>query len=112
MTGRLKDIINRGGEKFSAQDIELAILEHPDVAEVAVLGLPDERFGERVGAFIRLAPGATWTGPEPLIDHLDAAGLAKQKWPVVWHVLPDGLPRTPSGKVKKNELSHHEGLDS
>lgn len=112
MTGRLKDIINRGGEKFSAQDIELAILGHPDVAEVAVVGLPDERFGECVGAFIRLAPGATWTGPEPFINHLDAAGLAKQKWPVVWHVLPDGLPRTPSGKVKKNELSHHnEGLE-
>jgi acyl-CoA synthetase len=111
MTGRLKDIINRGGEKFSAQDIELAILTHPDIAEVAVLGLPDARFGECVGAFVCLSPGAVWSGPQKLIDHLDAAGLAKQKWPVVWHVLADGLPRTPSGKIKKNELSQYEGLD-
>ena len=79
-------------------------------AEVAVLGLPDERFGECVGAFVRLSPGAVWTGPQKLIDHLDSAGLAKQKWPVVWHVLADGLPRTPSGKIKKNELSRYEGL--
>jgi acyl-CoA synthetase (AMP-forming)/AMP-acid ligase II len=113
MTGRLKDIINRGGEKFSAQDIELAILRHPDVAEAAVLGLPDERFGECVGAFVYLTPGSTWTGPEPILEHLDAVGLAKQKWPVVWHIFPDGLPRTASGKVKKNELSdYHERLDS
>jgi acyl-CoA synthetase (AMP-forming)/AMP-acid ligase II len=109
MTGRLKDIINRGGEKFSAQDIELAILEHPDIAEAAVLGLPDDRFGECVGAFVKLAPGANWAGPESVLAHLDSIGLAKQKLPVVWHVLPDGLPRTASGKVKKNELAeYHE----
>jgi acyl-CoA synthetase (AMP-forming)/AMP-acid ligase II len=114
MTGRLKDIINRGGEKFSAQEIELAILAHPDVAEVAVVGLPDERFGERVGAFLRLADGVGWTGPEPLLAHLDALGLAKQKLPVAWQVLPDGLPRTASGKVRKNELlrTASEGTDS
>lgn len=109
MTGRLKDIINRGGEKFSAQDIEMAILSHPDVTEAAALGLPDERFGECVGAFVRLAEGVAWNGPEPLLAHLNTVGLAKQKLPVIWHLVPEGLPRTPSGKVKKNELAqYHE----
>lgn len=112
MTGRLKDIINRGGEKFSAQDIEMAILSHPDVVEAAVLGLPDERFGECVGAFIRLSDEVAWSGPERLLAHLDAVGLAKQKLPVIWHVLPEGLPRTPSGKVKKNELAEYHERNS
>ncbi|MGP3533995.1 class I adenylate-forming enzyme family protein [Microbacterium sp. RD1] len=105
MTGRLKDIINRGGEKFSAQDIELALLAHPAIAEAAVLGLPDARFGECVGAFIRPAEGRDWQGPQDVLAFLDQSGLAKQKLPVVWHILPGGLPRTPSGKVKKNDLA-------
>ncbi|MTD12426.1 AMP-binding protein [Nakamurella sp. YIM 132087] len=104
MTGRLKDIINRGGEKFSAQEIELALVQHPDVLEVAVAGLPDERFGERVAAFLRLSDGVVWNGPQPLLDHLDALGFAKQKFPVTWRVLAEGLPRTASGKVRKNVL--------
>jgi acyl-CoA synthetase (AMP-forming)/AMP-acid ligase II len=101
--GRLKDIINRGGEKFSSQDIEAAIAACPGITDVAVVGAPHPRFGEVVAAFVRLNPGETWRGPESVLLHLDRAQLAKQKWPVLWHVLPE-FPRTPSGKVQKQAL--------
>ena len=67
MSGRIKDIINRSGEKFSALDIESAIGSHPDVSAVAVTAVPDERLGEAVGAWIVLAPGAAWDGPGRLV---------------------------------------------
>jgi acyl-CoA synthetase len=101
--GRLKDIINRGGEKFSSQDIEAAIAACPGITDVAVVGAPHPRFGEVVAAFVRLNPGETWRGPESVLLHLDRAQLAKQKWPVLWHVLPE-FPRTPSVKVQKQAL--------
>lgn len=103
MTGRLKDVINRGGEKFSAQDIEHAISSHPAVGAVAVAGLPDERWGERVAAFVVLRPGEAWPGRDALLGHLEAQRLARQKFPVVWRVLAE-LPMTMSGKVQKNRL--------
>ena len=74
MTGRSKDIINRGGEKFPAQDIEQALLSHPDVAAVAVTPVPDSRFGEAVGAWVVLQPGVTWDGP-PARLHEDLPSL-------------------------------------
>jgi acyl-CoA synthetase (AMP-forming)/AMP-acid ligase II len=101
--GRLKDIINRGGEKFSSQDIEAAIASHPDITDVAVVAAPDPRYGEVVAAFIRLQPSVAWAGPEKILDHLETAKLAKQKRPVHWHVLGE-FPRTPSGKVSKQAL--------
>jgi acyl-CoA synthetase (AMP-forming)/AMP-acid ligase II len=104
MSGRLKDIINRGGEKFSALDIESAIASHPDVAAVAVTAVPDERLGEAVGAWIVLAAGAEWQGPERIIEHLEAVRLARQKIPVQWTVVPS-LPTTASGKIQKNKLA-------
>jgi acyl-CoA synthetase len=103
MTGRLKDVVNRGGEKFSAQDIEHAISSHPAVRTVAVTGLPDERLGECVGAFVVLREGAEWPGRRALLDHLEAQRLARQKFPAVWRVV-DELPMTMSGKVQKNRL--------
>jgi acyl-CoA synthetase len=103
ITGRLKDIINRGGEKFSAIEIENAVATHPDVASAAVVGLPDDRLGEMVVVALTLRPGAIWSGHEVMLDHLETIGLAKKKRPVRWQVL-DELPATPSGKVKKNLL--------
>lgn len=103
VAGRLKDIINRGGEKFSTLDIETAITNFPDVEDAAVVGAPDKRFGEVVAAFIRLKPGAVWQGPDAICKHLEAVRLAKQKMPVQWHVV-DELPRTASGKVQKQKL--------
>jgi acyl-CoA synthetase (AMP-forming)/AMP-acid ligase II len=103
MTGRIKDIINRGGEKFSAQDIENAIADHPDIASAAVIGAPDERLGETVVAFVTLRTGAKWPGELALIEHLETKRLAKQKRPTAWRVL-DELPATLSGKTQKNLL--------
>jgi acyl-CoA synthetase (AMP-forming)/AMP-acid ligase II len=103
MTGRLKDIINRGGEKFSAQDIEYSIASHPAVGQVAVLGVPDARLGEAVAAFVVPRPGVAWPGERELLRHLEAQRLARQKLPVHWQLLPE-LPMTASGKVQKHRL--------
>jgi len=107
MTGRLKDIINRGGEKFSAQDIEQVVGSHPAIASVAVVGRPDERLGECVVAFVVLADGARWPGAAELTRHLEQAKLARQKFPVAWYVV-DRLPMTLSGKVQKHKLAAPE----
>jgi acyl-CoA synthetase (AMP-forming)/AMP-acid ligase II len=103
ITGRTRDIINRAGEKFSARDIEEQILTCPGIESAAVVGLPDERLGEIVGAFVTLAPGHTFAGPEAMARFLDEARLARQKIPTIWHVLPE-LPRTATGKVQKDVL--------
>jgi acyl-CoA synthetase (AMP-forming)/AMP-acid ligase II len=102
--GRIKDIIIRGGEKFSAAEIEIAIGSHPAIGAVAVVGVPHERLGEQVAAFVTVRAGAEWPGDAALLAHLEAQQLARQKLPTVWQVLPD-LPRTPTGKIRKRELS-------
>ncbi|GAA4546570.1 class I adenylate-forming enzyme family protein [Pseudonocardia xishanensis] len=101
--GRIKDIINRGGEKLPCKDIEEALTSFPGVARAAVLGVPEPRLGEQVCAFVVPAEGVPWTGPETVVVHLESVQLAKQKIPVEWHVL-DALPMTASGKVRKHEL--------
>ncbi len=103
LAGRIKDIINRGGEKFSAKDIEAAIMSHEVVAAAAVVGVPHERLGEAVCAFVTLRSGCEWVGEQTLIEHLHAMRLAKPKIPVEWHVL-DEIPMTASGKVQKHLL--------
>lgn len=103
ITDRVSDIIIRGGENISAQEVEDLLLGVPGVAEVAVVAAPDERFGERAVAVIRTADGARRPTLEDLQARLRAVGLAKQKWPEsVSHVTD--LPRTPSGKVQKFRL--------
>jgi acyl-CoA synthetase len=103
ITGRLKDVINRGGEKFSARDIEDLLITHPAVRHAAVVPGPDARFGEVPVAFVVL-DGAGQASAGELDGHLRAMGLARQKTPVAWHFV-DSLPMTPSGKVKKFELA-------
>jgi acyl-CoA synthetase len=102
ITGRLKDVINRGGEKFSARDIEDLLAAHPAVRQAAVVAGVDARFGEVPVAFVVLGDNENASSGE-LAEFLHTAGLARQKTPVVWHVV-DALPMTPSGKVKKFEL--------
>ncbi|MCW2887266.1 MAG: cyclohexanecarboxylate-CoA ligase [Streptosporangiaceae bacterium] len=102
VTGRLKDIVNRGGEKFSARDIEDLLLTHPAVRQAAVVPGTDSRFGEVPVAFVVL-DGTKQASVEELTGHLYETGLARQKTPVDWHFL-EALPMTPSGKVKKFEL--------
>ena len=103
ITGRLKDIIIRNAENISALEIEEVLVQHPSVADVAVVGVPDERTGERACAVVVLAPGVeSLTIPE-LARHCTAAGLAKLKIPEQLEIV-EGLPRNPMGKVLKHVL--------
>lgn len=101
VTGRVKEMIIRGGENLFPVEIENALLEHPAVAEVAVVGLPDEKWGEIVAAAIRFAPGPA-VDVETLRAHCRVR-LSPQKTPSVWRVAT-GFPLTGSGKVKRFAL--------
>lgn len=103
MHGRTKDIINRGGEKFSSRDIEAALLSCPGISSAAVVGVPHPRLGEDVAACVVMRQGASWEGPEAVLDHLRRLQLAKQKMPTRWIVL-ERLPMTATGKVQKQQL--------
>jgi acyl-CoA synthetase (AMP-forming)/AMP-acid ligase II len=103
ITDRAKDLIIRGGENVSPAEVEELLLRLDGVAEVAVVAAPDERLGEHGCAFIRSAPGASAPSLEEIRDHLEAAGLARPKWPEEVREVQD-FPRTPSGKVKKFAL--------
>lgn len=102
ITGRIKDLIIRGGMNISPVDIEDVLFTHPRVANVAVVGMPDPRLGERICAFIVLSEGDSLALSE--VQQLMAdAGLAKQKWPEHIEVI-DELPMTTSRKVQKFRL--------
>jgi acyl-CoA synthetase len=102
VTGRTKDVINRGGEKLSAQEIEGLLRRHPDVTDVAVVAAPHPRLGEEPAAFVIGRGGVALDG-STVAEVLAAEGVAPQKIPRVV-VAVDDLPRTASGKVKKYEL--------
>ncbi len=99
--GRLKDMIIRGGENIYAREIEQVLFEHDDVADVAVLGVPDPVWGEQVAAFIRPATSRT-PDPEQLFAYCRDR-LAAHKIPRRWTIL-EQFPLTPSGKVQKYVL--------
>jgi fatty-acyl-CoA synthase len=102
IAGRLKDMIIRGGENIYPREIEEALYEHPGVADVAVVGLPDPNWGEVVGAFIRDAdPGAPCEDAD-LRRHVRDR-LAPHKTPTVW-IHTAEFPLTPSGKIQKFAL--------
>nr|WP_084010450.1 AMP-binding protein [Pseudofrankia sp. DC12] len=103
VTGRRKDVIIRNAENIAAPEVEEILATHPAVAEVAVIGLPDERTGERCCAVVRLAGGAAPVTLEDLAAHALAGGLAKFKLPEQVELV-DVLPRTDMGKVAKNLL--------
>ena len=98
VTGRVKEMIIRGGENLFPAEIENILLEHPTVAEVAVVGIPDDRWGEVVACFVRLAPGAHLDRVE-LVRHCRAQ-LSAPKTPVHWIEI-DAWPLTGSGKIQK-----------
>ncbi len=102
ITGRAKDIIIRGGENVPVVEVEDVIYRHPAVSEVAVVGVPDDRLGERGCAFVTVQPGSSLALDE-LIRYLDEIGTAKQYWPEHLEVI-DEMPRTPSGKIQKFKL--------
>lgn len=100
--GRIKDLINRGGEKINAEELELLLLEHPGIANVAVVAMPDPRLGERTCAYVVATRGDVL----PLKDvqeHLAQLGVAKFKWPerLEW---VSSFPQTNVGKIDKKRL--------
>jgi long-chain acyl-CoA synthetase len=101
LTDRIKDMIVSGGENVYPVEVEEALSHHPGVSEVAVIGVPDERWGETVKALVVPAAGASPT-PEELIAFARER-LAGYKLPRSVELVED-LPRTPSGKVLKREL--------
>lgn len=99
--GRIKDVINRGGEKVNAEEVEQLLLQHPGIAGAAVVAMPDARLGERACAYL-----VARAEPLTLADvraHLEALGVAKVTWPerLEW---VDELPRTLVGKLDKKRL--------
>jgi acyl-CoA synthetase (AMP-forming)/AMP-acid ligase II len=101
-TGRIKDLINRGGEKISAKEVEDLLHQHPCVMNAAVVAMPHARLGETVCAYVIAKPGTSVTTAD-ITALLDAAGVAKQKYPERF-IFVDDFPKTASGKVKKDLL--------
>ena len=95
ITGRVKDVINRGGEKVPVAEIEQLLHAHPAVRDVAIVAMPDERLGERACAFV--------VGElefDTMLEYLDSHRVSKTYWPERLELVPS-LPRTPSGKIQK-----------
>src|SRR5207237_1003665 len=101
ITGRIKDLIIRGGENVYPREIEEFLYTHPAVADVQVVGLPDERFGEEVCAWVRLKPGAALTEAE--LREFCRGRIAHYKVPR-YVVFVDEYPTTVTGKVQKYRL--------
>jgi cyclohexanecarboxylate-CoA ligase len=103
IAGRVKDIIVRGGENISVKEVEDYLLDHPAIADVAIVGVPDDTLGERSCAFV--VPGADAAPPSlpELSAFLLSYEIAKHKLPEYLLVV-DRLPRTESGKVQKFRL--------
>jgi 2,3-dihydroxybenzoate-AMP ligase len=99
--GRLKDLINRGGEKVSAEEVELLLLRHPGIVAAAVVAMPDPRLGERACAY--LVPAGEPLVLQEIQEHLESLSLAKFKWPERVEWVPR-LPTTQVGKVDKVRL--------
>jgi cyclohexanecarboxylate-CoA ligase len=99
ITGRIKDLIIRGGVNIAPAEIEDVLFKHPRVASVAVVGIPDSRLGERICAYVVLSDG-----DELAVDEVQAwmrtNGMSQQKWPERIEIV-ERLPMTTSGKVQK-----------
>ena len=100
--GRIKDLINRGGEKISAEEIESLVLGHPAVQNAAVVAMPCRVMGERVCAYVIARPGASLT-LESLAEHFEQARIARFKFPERLELV-QSLPLTSVGKVNKRAL--------
>lgn len=102
VTGRIKDAIIRNAENVSALEVENALATHPAVADIAVIGVPDPRTGERVCAVVVAVPGQD-VSLESLVQHCRSQGLARYKHPERL-VIVEALPRNQFGKVVKKDL--------
>jgi long-chain acyl-CoA synthetase len=99
---RAKDMVLRGGENVYCSEVETAIYEHPDIAEAAVFGVPDERLGEDVAAAVVLCDGAALTAAD--LQAFLVERIAKYKIPATIWIRVEALPRNANGKFLKREL--------
>ena len=102
LEGRIKDLINRGGEKISCEEIENYILAHPNIASACVVAMPDAVFGEKACAFAILRAGCALTLPE-LVAFLEARQIARFKMPERLEIVTE-FPLSPAGKILRREL--------
>ncbi len=105
ITGRLKEMIIRGGENIYPREIEEVLFDHPDVAQAAVFGVPDDYYGEAVAAWVQLRPGAAVTG-EALRDHCRGR-IAHFKVPGSIRLV-ESFPMTVTGKLQKFRMRERE----
>lgn len=110
VTGRLKDMIIRGGENIYPREIEEVLFTHPDVQDVAVVGVPDDTWGEQVAAVIRPRDPAATPAPAALHEFC-RTHLAPHKTPTYWYAA-DEFPLTGSGKVQKYRIVELIAQDS
>jgi acyl-CoA synthetase (AMP-forming)/AMP-acid ligase II len=108
ITGRLKDVVIRKGENIGTAEVEELVRGHPAVADAAVIGLPDERTGERVCAVVEVVPGSPVPTLSALGEFLEGKGLRTIAWPEQLEVVA-ALPRTVAGKIDKRELADRFG---
>jgi fatty-acyl-CoA synthase len=101
ITGRIKDMVIRGGENIYPREIEQVLFDHPGVADVAVVGVPDPKWGEEVAAFVRATPGRL--PDEAELVEFCRGRLARHKIPRFWTFVSD-FPMTGSGKIQKHVL--------
>jgi fatty-acyl-CoA synthase len=113
IVGRIKDMVIRGGENIYPREIEEFLFTHPDVEDVQVIGVPDEKYGEELMAWVKLRPGADVT-PEQLREYC-VGRIAHYKVPR-YVKLVDEFPMTVTGKVRKVEMRERSidelGLDT
>jgi len=103
ITGRVKDVINRGGIKINPTDVENLLQAHPAIVLAAVVPMPDDVLGERMCLFVTLASGARLTFEE-MTGWLEQNGVAKMRWPERLEIVDD-MPMTPTRKIQKGELA-------
>ncbi|MBP2321190.1 fatty-acyl-CoA synthase [Kibdelosporangium banguiense] len=102
ITGRIKDMVIRGGENIYPREIEEFLYTHPDILDAQVIGVPDERYGEELMAWIRMRDGATALTAESLREFCTGK-LAHYKIPRYVHIV-DEFPMTVTGKIRKVEM--------
>jgi len=107
ITGRLKEIINRGGEKFSPREVDEVLMDHPAVAQVVCFGIPHDKLGEEVGAAVVLREGMTATEKE--LREYTAIRLADFKVPRKVLLL-DEIPKGSTGKLQRIGMAQKLGL--
>lgn len=103
ITGRTKDIINRGGVKFNPRDVEDLLDAHPKILQSAVVPMPDPVLGERACCFVTLRPDAQGATLEELVAYLSARNIARNKLPERLVIVAE-MPMTPTRKIIKNRL--------